>query len=264
VAIRKVGSVGVIVGVSYAGAAVLLACGQGPTAPASTLTTSSEALQTVLGCQSDWQTCDAAAKSVSDVTQCDQQLRSCLMSLLPEGGLAGPSLPTLPNPFDAAPPLLTPPNFPGLNLPGFPRLGLPPPFGDAGLPQLPPLLLPDAGFRLPPLLAFPDAGLLPRLPPFPDAGALLPPFTPPTPPVLPGLPDAGLPGAPGGLSAQLMCQVDLQNCLLSQTPPTTCADNARTCLTAAAKAQCDAQEQSCLAAGIQQAVCTAQRQACGP
>jgi hypothetical protein len=210
-----------------------------------------------MGCQSDQQTCVAAAKALSDVTQCDQQLRSCLMSLLPEGGLAGPTFPALPGLFDAAPPF-TFPNLPGLNLPGFPQLPLLPPFGDAGLLQLPLIPLPDAGLRLPPPLAFPDAGLFPRLP-FPDAGA--PP--PLTPPMLPTLPDAGLLGAPGGLPAQLQCQADLQSCLFSQTPATTCADNARTCLTAAVQAQCDAQEQACLAAGIQQSICTAQRQACG-
>jgi hypothetical protein len=245
VPIRKVGSVVVVVQAACACAVSMSACGQGANQSSGTLRSSTEVvLQTLIGCQTDQQTCVAAATSISDVTQCDQQLRSCLTSLLPEGGVGGPPFPQLPGAFDAAPPPFTPPSFPSINLPTFP--------------QLPPLLFGDGGVVLQ-RIPFPDAGLqLPPPPFFPDAGF-------PTPPPL-VLPDAGLSATtpPGGLPPQLACQVDLQSCLFSQTAPMTCADNARTCLTAAAQAQCDAQEQACVAAGVSQAVCTAQRQACSP
>lgn len=248
VAIRKVGSVIVIVSVAGAGALIFPACGQGSDESSSTLTSSRRLLQTVLGCQSAGQTCVAAAMSVMDVTQCNQQLRDCLLSLLPEGGLAGPPFPTLPT-FDAAPPMFT----------------LPIPLFDGGLRLPPPLAFPflDGGFTLPPLPAFPDGGFtLPPPPPFPDGGFMLP-----TPPAPPAFPDAGLPappGASGGTPPQIACTTDLQQCLAAQTSPTTCANNASTCLSAALKAQCDAQEQTCLDAGVPQAACSAQRQACGP
>jgi hypothetical protein len=238
VAIRKVRGVIVIASAACAGAVGISACGQGASQSSRTLTGPIDALQTVIGCQTDRQTCVAAAMSISDVTQCDQQLRDCLMTLLPEGGLAGPPFPP-PFAFDAAPPVFTPPNLPN----PFALL-----FGDGGLalPRLPfPFPFPDAGLQLPPPPSFPDAG-----------------FQPPPPPMLP---EAGLPGAPtpgGGLPPQFACQVDLQNCLFSQTAPATCADNARMCLSSASTARCDAQEQACVDAGVAQAVCTAQRQAC--
>jgi hypothetical protein len=240
VAIRKVGSVIVIASVAGAGAAIFPACGQGSDESSSTLTSSRRLLQTVLGCQSAGQTCVAAAMSIMDVSQCDQQLRSCLLSLLPEGGLAGPAFPTLPA-FDAAPPTFT----------------LPIPQFDGGLRLPPPLSFLDGGFTLTPLPAFPDGGFAP--PPFPDGG-----FTLPTPPAPPAFPDAGLPTPPGGTPPQLACTANLQQCLGAQTSPTTCAGNASTCLSGALKAQCDAQDQTCLDAGVPQAACSAQRQTCGP
>jgi hypothetical protein len=222
--------------VAWTAAGVLSACAQGLDPGSSgASTSSSEALQSVIGCQADLQACVAAAKSPSDVTACNAQLRSCLIALLPEGGLPSPQLPPLSGGLDGAAP------------------GLPPP--GAGFP---PLTFPDAGLLLPPPPLL-DAGPLPPPPSLLDAG---PPQLPPP----PSLPDAGLPGIPPpngvGLPPQLACQADLQRCLLSQASPPSCADQARMCLTAAVQAQCDAQEKACLAAGIPQPACSAQRQAC--
>jgi hypothetical protein len=231
---KSFGCRAVAASVAWTAAGILSACAQGVD-PGSSLTSSGEALQSVVGCQADQQVCVAAAKSPSDVTACNANLRSCLMALLPEGGLLPPPLPPLSVGLDATAP------------------GLPPPGGGF----LPPSL-PDAGPALPPPPPILDAGPLLPPPSFPDAG---PPQLPPP----PSFPDAGLPGAPPngpGLPPQLACQVDLQRCLLSQASPPSCADQARMCLTAAVQAQCDAQQKACLAAGIPQAACSAQRQAC--
>ncbi len=126
-------------------------------------------------------------------------------------------------------------------------------------------LLPDAG-GLPPLEPprF-DGGLLMRPPPppltFPDAGL-------PRPPVrgfdggLPVLPPPPVSIPDGGVLDQRRCLDDMQKCLLSKTDPSTCATDARTCLTAVATAQCDDREKACLDAKLPQAFCDAQRKAC--
>jgi hypothetical protein len=118
-----------------------------------------------------------------------------------------------------------------------------PPF-PTGLPSF------DAG---PPVFPRLDAGL----PPFPQFDAGVPPF--------PAF-DAGVPRPPAGVDAgvpaQPACLLNLQTCLFSQTAPTTCADQARACLTAAQHAQCVAQKQRCVAAGLPQATCTALNPGC--
>ena len=183
---------------------------------------SADALGTVLDCQTQAGTCLRAAKSAADLTACNASLRSCLMSLFPDSGA-----PTFPQPpaFDAS-------------FPPFPT----------GLPSF------DAG---PPIVLRFDAGL-PRIPQF-DAG--LPPFPPPFPAF-----DAGPPRPPvgfdAGVPAQPACLLSLQTCLFSQTAPTTCADQARACLTAAQHAQCVAQKQQCVAARIPQATCAALNPGC--
>jgi hypothetical protein len=119
----------------------------------------------------------------------------------------------------------------------FPGTGTPPglPSFDAGTPPR----LPDAGL---PRLPTPPTTTPPRF----DAGA-------PTPPMLP---DAGVP-------ADAQCLASLQACLLGGTTmPTTCASDAQTCLTAAMKARCDAQEAACTASGAPAQLCQAARAAC--
>jgi hypothetical protein len=189
-------------------AAVLAACGQAAD-PGSTESSSSstDALNTVIGCQTDAFSCEADAGRTG-FASCQQGLQACLMSLFPGGG--------------------TPPTFPSFDA-GFPTRPPPPSF-DAGFPQPPPRF---------------DAGL-PRPPQF-DGGR-------PTPPPV-TLPDGGAPSQQG-------CLADLEKCLFSGTTPTTCATDARTCLTAAAQARCDAQQKACVAAGLPTTVCDAQRMGC--
>ena len=124
-------------------AGMLLACSQAAD-PGSTLESDgpSEALQTVIGCQTEAFACAADAQAPAGLTSCNSSLRSCLASLLPDAG-PFPPLPILRLPFDAGLRPLLPP------LPLF----------DAGLPPFPRF---DAGIlRPPPPVVFPDAGVSP-------------------------------------------------------------------------------------------------------
>jgi hypothetical protein len=202
-------------GLALAAVSATAACGQGPSPEPSE--SSTDALGTVLDCQTQAGTCLRSAKSAADLVACNGSLRSCLMSLFPDSGA-----PRFPGPigFDASfPPIPT-------GLPSF-DAGPPLPRFDAGLPPPPQF---DAGF--PPFPTF-DAG-----PPRPPAGG-----------------DAGVPSQPA-------CLLSLQACLFSQTPPTTCADQARACLTAAQHAQCVAQKAQCVAARIPAATCAALNPGC--
>jgi len=124
---------------AFTAAGLLFACSQAAD-PGSTLESdgTSEALQTVIGCQTAAFACAADAQAPSGLTSCNTGLRSCLASLLPDA--SGPlPLPVLRLPFDAG---LRPPRVPPL------------PVFDAGLPFRPF----DAGILRPPPIAFPDAG----------------------------------------------------------------------------------------------------------
>ena len=107
---------------------------------------SSDALDTVVGCQMADQTCRMAAKTAAEETACRQGLSSCLMSIFSEAGR--PELPQRPD--DAG-------------LPMFPQRP-----DDAGFPMLPGR--PDGGFQRPPIPGF-DGGP-PMPPPVPDGGVL--------------------------------------------------------------------------------------------
>jgi hypothetical protein len=139
-----------------AAASVVTACSQAapiegtdPTEPSSS---SSDALNTVVGCEMADETCRSAAKSPADDLSCRQALQSCLMSLLPEAG----AFAFRPARFDGGFPPPRRLQFPDG---GFPR----PSFPDAGFPRL---QFPDGGFPRPPGRGF-DAGL----PVTPDGGA---------------------------------------------------------------------------------------------
>jgi hypothetical protein len=126
---------------------VLGACAQGTDPePSESTVSASVALSAVQTCQAQAFACAADAQAPSALTGCNQELGSCLVSLLPDAG--PPPLPTLP-----APPALDA---------GFPRPVLP----DAALPTLP-----SGGPPPPPSF---DAGSLPASPPPPafDAGVL--------------------------------------------------------------------------------------------
>jgi hypothetical protein len=124
------------------GMGMLLACGQGAE-PGSIFESdgTSEALTTVIDCQTQAFACAADAQAPTGLTSCNSGLRACLASLFPAPQFdGGPTLPTLPRPpaFDA---------------------GLPPVRAfDAGLP-VPPVRPRDAG--LPPPVVLPDAGAPP-------------------------------------------------------------------------------------------------------
>ncbi len=205
----------------------LLACGQAA-GPVSTLESESttDALNTVIGCQTQAFTCETGAQAASALPACNSGLRACLASLIPEAG----ALPMLPAPPTFTPPTFTPPTLtaPPLTLPTFPRF-------DGGFPF--PVITPPAF----------DAGLPVRR--F-DAGL---PMLPVPPPVV--FPDAGA-------SSQAACLTDLQVCLTTTPDATKCATEARTCLTAVSQARCDAQEATCTASGAPKALCDAQRAAC--
>jgi hypothetical protein len=116
----------------------LLACSQGAD-PSSVFDPdgTSQALTTVIDCQTQAFACAADAQAPAGLTSCNSGLRSCLASLFPapQFDASAPTLPTLPV-FDA---------------------GLPPTRSfDAGLPVRPPLPTRDAG--LPPPVVLPDAG----------------------------------------------------------------------------------------------------------
>jgi hypothetical protein len=113
----------------------LSACGQsaGPQPPESSAS-STDALNGVLGCQADAFACAADAQALPANIACQDALRSCLLSLLPDAAL----VPTLP----------TPPTLPT----------------QPTLPPLPPLPTFDAGFPTRPTLPNPPA------PPAFDAG----------------------------------------------------------------------------------------------
>jgi hypothetical protein len=119
-------------------AAGLPACSQAAD-PGPTLESdgTSEALQTVIGCQTQAFACTADAQAPSGLTSCNSGLRACLASLLPDA--SGPLPLPVPGPaFDAGlrPPVLTLPAF---------DAGLPFRNFDAGIPRPPPPVLPDAG-----------------------------------------------------------------------------------------------------------------------
>jgi hypothetical protein len=123
---------------------MLMACGQAAD-PSSNLGLdgTDTALQTVIGCQTQAFACAADAQAPSGFTSCNDGLRACLASLVPDaGGLFAP--PTLPS-FDAGFPTLPTPRLPVFDA------GLPPPptrTFDAGFPTLPtppPVVFPDAG-----------------------------------------------------------------------------------------------------------------------
>ena len=137
-------STGIVSLVTAAG--MLIACGQaaGPSSNLG-LDGNDEALATVIGCQTQAFACAADAQAPAGFTSCNDGLRACLASLLPDAGplLTLPQLPPFPS-FDA-----------GIQLPA-PRL----PVFDAGLP---PLRTFDAGFPTlptPPPVVLPDAGAL--------------------------------------------------------------------------------------------------------
>jgi len=118
---------------------LLLACGQAAD-PTSTFGSGSpesttDALNTVIGCQAQAFACAADAQAPAGLTSCNGELRSCLASLVPDaGGFTFPQPPRFDGGFQ--PPVLTPPAF---------DAGLPVRTFDAGILQPPPLVLPDAG-----------------------------------------------------------------------------------------------------------------------
>ncbi len=124
---------------STAVAAIVSACGQAadPGATESS-SSSSDALNTVVGCQNANRSCEATTKAPAGLAACRQELGACLMSLLPEGG----SPPFEPPQLDA----------------GFPPRPPRPTLPDAGLPDRGF----DAGFPVPPPVIFPDAGVPPQ------------------------------------------------------------------------------------------------------
>jgi|HubBroStandDraft_6_1064221.scaffolds.fasta_scaffold298618_2 hypothetical protein len=129
----------------------LVACGQAA-GPMSTPEpeSSTDALNTVIGCQDQAFACAADAQAPSALPSCNSGLRACLASLIPDAG----ALPTLP-----APPTLTLPTLPTFpTLPGFdggfPLPIITPPAFDAGLP----VRRFDAGVPVPPPVVLPDAG----------------------------------------------------------------------------------------------------------
>ena len=121
---------------------MLLACGQADPGSALESDSTTDALNTVIGCQTQAFACAADAQAPSGATSCNTALRACLASLFPDAG----ALPTLPR-FDGGltPPVLTPPAFdaglPGRNL----DAGVPVRPLDAGLPPAPPVVAADAG-----------------------------------------------------------------------------------------------------------------------
>jgi hypothetical protein len=123
-------------------AGLLLACGQaadpGPTQGSESTT---DALNTVIGCQTQAFACAADAQGPLAGSSCDSGFRACLASLLPDAG----ALPKLPL-FDGGfPPVPTPPAFDaGLPIRTF-DAGLPIRPFDAGLPTPPPIVVPDGG-----------------------------------------------------------------------------------------------------------------------
>jgi hypothetical protein len=121
---------------------MLFACGSPGGEPYSLVGSdgTSEALTTVIDCQTQAFACAADAQAPSALTSCNSGLRACLLSLFPtpqfDGGFAPPTLPPRPV-FDAGlPPIRT---------------------FDAGLP-VPPVRSRDAGLPLPPPIVLPDAG----------------------------------------------------------------------------------------------------------
>jgi hypothetical protein len=195
----------------------LVACGQaaepqsGGSGTSESTSSTTAALNTVIGCQQAEFACAADAAAPTDIRACQQELQTCLGGLLP--------------------------GLPGLDDAGFPTP-----------PTAPTLPIFDASFPTPPTApTFPTPPTPPRF----DAGFPTPPAPPPV-----TLPDAG--------GTQAECLLDLQQCLFAGTAPTMCATDARTCLQAVQAAQCDQQEQACVAAKLPQNVCDAQRKACSP
>ncbi len=141
----KVRSTSVFV-LSAAAAGVMTACSFAAD-PSSTESSSSsnEALNTVVSCQNANRGCEAASKTPSDLASCRRELQSCLMSLLPTGGL-----PPVPPELDAGfPPRPPRPTLPDAGFPGRPVRGF-----DAGFPVVPPVT--------PPPITLPDAGMPPQ------------------------------------------------------------------------------------------------------
>jgi hypothetical protein len=224
--------------IAVAAAGFLTACGS-PSDPDSVepASSSSQDLNAVLGCQADAAKCSSSGSSPSNQKACDAALHSCLAALLAEGGSpwSSPGVQGAPRPFEAGAQMTAP----GTRF-------APPSQADAGF-TLP--SLPDAGFTLPSL---PGTGFTP--PSLPDAG-----FS------LPSLPNAAAPGNPSlsdGGAPSLDCLSSLGSCLFSQASATQCAEQARSCWTAAAQDYCDAREKLCLDTGAPQNVCSALRQTC--
>src|SRR5580704_10739410 len=114
---------------------------------------SSDALNTVVGCQMADQTCRMAAKTPADDAACRQGLTSCLMSLFADAGR--PGFPPFPQRPDDA-------GFPFPQRPddaGFPAPPQRPPFPDGGFPR-PPVRGFDGGLPVPPPVTIPDGGAL--------------------------------------------------------------------------------------------------------
>jgi hypothetical protein len=199
----------VLAPLAFAMASVLTGCAaDGDT---SSIATTSEALQNVMGCQMAASQCNFMAKTPTEALACDAQLHACLAGLLPDGGA---SQSTSLWPFDAGRKLLC--DDAGLPTPAF-DAGLPPELGlDAALASS---LAPDAALALP---AIADAGL--PTPPTPALDAGSAPGT--------GSPQNAAP-ADGGAMTLFGCLDTLGQCLSSRTLPMDCADQACTCLKSA-------------------------------
>ena len=197
----------VLAPLAWAVASVLTGCAA--ESDPSSIATTSEALQSVMGCQLAASQCNFKAKAPSDALACDTQLHACLAGLLPDGGS---SQATPAWPFDAGRKLLC--DDSGLTPPAF-DAGLPPELGlDAALASS---LATDAALPLPVIA---DSGLPPAL--TLDAGSA------------PGaaFPQNAAP-ADGGATSLLGCLDTLGQCLSSKTLPMDCADQACTCLKSA-------------------------------
>ena len=188
-------SVGMAVG-------LLLACGQAnptSTSGSGSPDSTTDALNTVIGCQAQAFACAADAQAPAGLTSCNGELRSCLATLVPDAG--------------------------GFAFPQPPRL--------------------DGGSNL-----RSHAARVRRGPTRPDVRRGTAPAA-----------------AAGRFSRRRRCVATglscrIADCLTTTFDVTKCATDARTCLTAADKARCDAQQAACTASGAPKPLCDAERAAC--
>ena len=107
---------------------LLAGCSQGPDESTGVARSSegSQALSVAQSCQQQAKTCATSATTPAALSACEQQLRACLLALIPDAGI--PPIP--PIDFDAAVPPVTLPPLPDASIPPI---------------HVPPVVIPDAG-----------------------------------------------------------------------------------------------------------------------